>query len=70
MDKIHLGFLAGFILSFYFWLLVAGMSVQFTTASDIPVNKKQYEICRDKLFTIYPEEVNQKAWRNCINGKD
>ena len=40
MDKIHLGFLAGFILSFYFWLLVAGMSVQFTTASDIPVNKK------------------------------
>jgi|TARA_R110000764_G_scaffold64197_1_gene135236 hypothetical protein len=47
------------------WML---MSLQMLTASEKPQGIRQYEVCRDKLFTPYPEEVNQQTWRNCING--
>ena len=28
--------------------------------------RQQYEVCRDKLFTHYPYEVNQTEWRSCM----
>jgi hypothetical protein len=28
--------------------------------------RKQFEECRDKLYTTYPEEVNQDQWSKCM----
>jgi len=47
------------------WML---MSFQMLTASEEPSARQRYEVCRDKLFTPYPYEINQQVWRNCING--
>ena len=35
------------------------------TNQDISI-KKRYEHCRDKLFTVYPAEVNKNQWNNCM----
>lgn len=34
------------------------------------LSRQQYEICRDKLFTKYPNEIKQKQWRECLHGND
>jgi len=28
--------------------------------------RKQFEECQDKLYTTYPEEVNQDQWSKCM----
>jgi hypothetical protein len=49
------------------------MSFQLLIAEEKPMRVKHYEVCRDKLFTLYPYEVNQTEWRSCMevgHGKD
>ena len=59
---------AEFLIVGFFLMLWMGMSFQMLTASENPKRIKQYEVCRDKLFTPYPYEINQQVWRKCING--
>jgi len=28
--------------------------------------RHQFEICRDKLYTTYPNNMNQSKWRKCM----
>jgi len=62
MDRVEVAVVGLFLA---LWTL---MSLQMRTASEKPQGIRQYEVCRDKLFTPYPEEVNQRVWRKCING--
>jgi len=65
MDNFYLTVTAGLL-----WVFLISMSFQLLVAEEKPMRIQQYEMCRCKLFTHYPEEVNQKVWRECINGKD
>ena len=65
MDNFYLTCTAGLL-----WVFLMSMSFQLLIAEEKPNRIQQYEMCRCKFFTTYPEEINQKAWRNCINGKD
>jgi len=51
----------------------------FSSCASVPMPKKewsdsydpakwrvQYEICKTKLFTKYPVEVNSKEWSKCM----
>ena len=33
-----------------------------------PIKKRhQFEICRDKLYTKYPRNIDSKKWRECMS---
>ena len=68
MDNFYLTFTAGLL-----WVFLMSMSFQFLIAEERPMRIKHYEVCRDKLFTHYPYQVNQIEWRSCMevgHGKD
>ena len=55
------------------WVFLISMSFQLLIAEEKPMRIKHYEVCRDKLFTPYPYEVNRNEWRSCMgveHGKD
>jgi len=33
---------------------------------EIKPQRHQFEICREKLYTKYPNKMNQSEWRNCM----
>ena len=65
MDRLYLNFTAGLLCVF-----LLSMSFQLITAEEKPMRIKHYEVCRDKLFTSYPYEINQQVWRKCMDGKE
>ncbi len=68
MDNFYLSFTAGLL-----WVFLMSMSFQFLVAEERPMRIKHYEVCRDKLFTHYPYQVNQIEWRSCMeeeHGED
>ena len=68
MDNFYLTFTAGLL-----WVFLLSMSFQFLIAEEKPMRVKYYEVCRDKLFTLYPYQVNRNEWRSCMevgHGKD
>jgi len=60
----------GEIFGFGIGLMVALtlMNVVFIVEEVKEQKGQSYEACRDKLFKDYPQEVDYKEWRTCING--
>ena len=46
--------------------IVVVHSISLETEVMKMTQRQQYEVCRDKLFTLYPYEVNQTEWRSCM----
>ena len=61
MDNFYLTVTAGLL-----WVFLISMSFQLLVAEEKPMRVKHYEVCRAKLFTLYPYEVNQNEWRSCM----
>ena len=60
----------GEIFGFGIGLMVALtlMNVVFIVEEVKEQKGQSYEVCRDKLFKAYPQEVDYKEWRTSING--
>jgi len=61
--------------NFYFLVTVGLLwvfliSFQLLVAEEKPMRIKHYEVCRAKLFTHYPYEVNQNEWRSCMEVRN
>jgi len=52
------------------WVFLISMSFQLLVAEEKPMRIKHYEVCRAKLFTHYPYEVNQNEWRSCMEVRN
>jgi len=50
------------------WVFLISMSFQLLVAEEKPM--RHYEVCRAKLFTHYPYEVNQNEWRSCMEVRN
>ena len=33
---------------------------------EIKPQRHQFEVCREKLYTKYPKDMNQSKWRECM----
>ncbi len=63
MHESILDFLMGVLGGFFV------IALTLIISQDVTEHKGQaYEVCRDKLFTAYPQEVDYKEWRGCLNG--
>ena len=47
-------------------IIVTPIEVVEEPIEEIKPQRHQFEICREKLYTKYPNKMNQSEWRNCM----
>ena len=47
-------------------IIVTPIEVVEEPIEEIKHKRHQFVICREKLYTKYPNKMNQSEWRNCM----